>query len=612
MCSRVIVMSVLCVLCFIAGAADADRGIVAEVPTEAKPWTSLDLNNAPEMFRFAVVTDNAGGPRWGIFGEAMDKINLLQPEFVMSIGDYVEGYEESREGLQRQWERFQKDVDRLEMPFFFVPGNHDVGRRHWAEIYEERYGVRYYHFVYKDVLFLCLNTNDGPDFNTGMSEEQVEFVRGVLEKNRDVRWTLVFQHKPLWNDDKQEGWKAIEAMLRGRNCTVFAGHTHNYLYQEKDGISYFTLATTGGGTALRGVAYGEFDQVAWVTMTREGPRVANLLLDGILPKDLRTPELAEKFAQFRGGKAVRATPIVQAEGTFSRGTSTLSIANPADSPMRITVLMETAPGIHVEPATVAAVIPPMSEQEVELTVISGELMPVAEVQPVVLHWTANYDSRENTPSINLEGEVRVPVDAPHTIPVADTKIVIDGNLKEWDMLPFVVNQPSGIYVNAGAWKGVTDTAFRFGVKRSYDMLYVAVRVIDDESVFDGWKYWEDFAMVAVDARASVTDDPKQGVFSVIAGPEVSAEQAAEYEMGEQPDGVSHASVRTADGFTVEYAIPLSYLNVHQGGAWSHVRLNVSVSDFDKHDARDGVTILHWRPEWTGATAYAEAGVFRRD
>src|SRR5690606_1213795 len=119
-------------------------------------------------------------------------------------------------------------------PFFFVPGNHDVGRRHWAEIYEERYGVRYYHFVYKDVLFLCLNTNDGPDFNTGMSEEQVEFVRGVLEKNRDVRWTLVFQHKPLWNDDKQEGWKAIEAMLRGRNCTVFAGHTHNYLYQEKD------------------------------------------------------------------------------------------------------------------------------------------------------------------------------------------------------------------------------------------------------------------------------------------------------------------------------------------------------------------------------------------
>ena len=581
------------------------------VDTDAKPWSNLDFNDGAGVIRFAVVTDNAGGPRWGIFGEAMDKINLLQPEFVMSIGDYIEGYEESREGLQLQWTRFLKDIDKLEVPFFFVPGNHDNGRKLWAEIYNERFGVPYYHFVYKDVLFLCLCTNDGPDNNTGIGQTQVDYVKQVIEEHPDVRWTLVFQHKPLWNEKGQETWGQIEAMLKDRNCTVFAGHTHNYLYQEKDGISFVTLATTGGGSTLRGAAYGEFDEIAWVTMTEEGPRIANLLLDGILPKDVRTPELAEKLALFRGGKAIRATAVVQNEESFSRGMSTLTISNPADTPLRVKVLMETAPGVHVEPATVDAVIPAKAEQKVDLAVIAANPIAVSEAQPVVLQWTASYDAQDNTRSIELEGVTRILIDAPHTIPVIDAPIAVDGNLTEWDDLPFVVNQPGDIYVNASAWKGVTDTAYRFGVRRSENTLYVAIRVVDDESCFDGWKYWEDFAMVAVDARAKADDDPKTAIFSLIAGPEVSEEQGAEYQMGQAPEGIERASVRTSDGFAAEFAIPLSYVNERQGGSWSHLRLNVSVSDFDEHDARDGATILHWRPDWTGPNAYAEEGVFLR-
>ena len=44
------------------------------------------------------------------------------------------------------------------MPFFYLPGNHDVGNDVADEIWDELYGVRYYSFVYKNVLFLCLNT----------------------------------------------------------------------------------------------------------------------------------------------------------------------------------------------------------------------------------------------------------------------------------------------------------------------------------------------------------------------------------------------------------------------------------------------------------------------
>ena len=39
---------------------------------------------------------------------------------------------------------------------------------------------------------------------------------------------------------------------------------------------------------MRGTALGEFDHVTWVTMTEQGPRMANLLVDGILPDDVTT------------------------------------------------------------------------------------------------------------------------------------------------------------------------------------------------------------------------------------------------------------------------------------------------------------------------------------
>ncbi len=605
---------ILAVLLAVGGGAAAheptrtDGGIDPAVDTEAKPWTSLELNNDPNVIRFAVVTDNAGGPRPGVFGEAVAKLNLLQPEFVMSIGDFIEGYEDTREALNLQWDRFLADVAKFEMPFFFVPGNHDVGRPLWAEIYAERFGVAYYHFVYKDVLFLCLNTNDGPENGTGISDAQIEYVRKTLADHPDVRWTLVFQHKPLWNENN-EGWKRVQELLKDRSCTVFAGHTHNYLSQEDEGISFITMATTGGGSRLRGPAFGEFDGVVWVTLNENGPRVANLLLDGILDKDFRTPKTAKGLALFSTGQAVAASPVLYEGPRFESGVSRLSLTNPLDMPLRVKVLTETEPGMRVEPSTVSAIVPGGSTKEVELRITSDEPRASEDVQPVVLHWEAAYDTDDNTPSVKLEGQHRVPIDAPFTIAVRDSAPTVDGRLDDWDDLPFRVDQPGEIFQNATAWKGPHDGSYRFAVARHGDHLYVAVKATDNEPCFDGWKYWEDFAMVVVDGRGSNDEDLRESAFSVTAGPEFPPEQGALYSMGEAPPGVQSASVATEDGFTAEFAIPVSYLEERQGGDWRRVRLNVAVSDFDRGDARDGVTILHWRPQWTTRNTYPESGLF---
>ena len=70
--------------------ADRAKPLIDVEPVN--PWTHLDLRNDPQDFQFVIVTDRTGGHRPGVFPDAMRRLNLLQPEFVMSVGDLIEGF----------------------------------------------------------------------------------------------------------------------------------------------------------------------------------------------------------------------------------------------------------------------------------------------------------------------------------------------------------------------------------------------------------------------------------------------------------------------------------------------------------------------------------------
>ena len=274
-----------------AAQAFADRSIRVAPIAGPVPWTHLAAKNGEDAFQFAIVTDRTGGMRQGVFDSAVQKLNLLEPEFVISVGDLIEGYTENQQQLRAEWDEFDGLVRGLAAPFFYVPGNHDLSNDVMRETWRERYGPSYYSFVYKNVLFLCLNSMDGELHR--ISDTQVAWLASELQKHQHVRWTLVFLHTPLWDDPSgntpdTSKWAPIEAALGARRYTVFAGHHHRYVKRERGNHKYFTLATTGGGSALRGPGYGEFDHVVWVTMTRAGPEVANLMLDGIRDEAVRT------------------------------------------------------------------------------------------------------------------------------------------------------------------------------------------------------------------------------------------------------------------------------------------------------------------------------------
>jgi hypothetical protein len=319
---------------------------------ERNPVSHLRWNDTAEEFQFAIVSDRTGSHRANVFAQAVHKLNLLQPAFVVSVGDLIEGGKKASKQLQKEWDEFDSFVNKLTMPFFYVAGNHDVGVKETASFWEDKLGRRHYHFVYRDVLFLMLNADDPPGSIGFISPEQRAWAKQTLDANRDVRWTIVIVHRPLWtfNDGAKNGWKEIEDALAGRHYTVFCGHVHRFQKFVRHGQFYYQLATTGGGSALRGVEQGEFDHLTWVTMKKDGPLLAHITLDAIHAENLQPFETNESDslrtkltlhpvrgqAFFEGtpmpgavvtltgigeaNKTVKVGGIVQADGSFALTT----------------------------------------------------------------------------------------------------------------------------------------------------------------------------------------------------------------------------------------------------------------------------------------------------
>lgn len=297
----------------------------------AKPWTSEDFRDNPDNFQFVIIGDRTGGANQeGTFKLAMGQLELLQPEFVINVGDLIEGYSDDRAELNAEWDEVDGRIKATGIPFFHTPGNHDIANKTAQTVWRDRYGASRYYFVYKDTLFVVLDTEDPPreapadireklemynrlqtedperartmlaEFMSDesvvaglaqpvvFSDDQLDFVRKALAKHPNVRWTFLFLHEPAW--EKSDGnFNVLQGMLKGRGHTFFAGHLHYYDYDDIDGNEHITMGPAGASFHHEGP--GNVDHIMWVTMTRDGPQIANIALKGIFDRRGLDPSL---------------------------------------------------------------------------------------------------------------------------------------------------------------------------------------------------------------------------------------------------------------------------------------------------------------------------------
>ncbi len=323
---------------------------------------TLPLPSEEDAFFFVVYGDRTGGPAEGIsvLKDAVRDTNLLEPDFVWTVGDLIQGYN-TTEPWMEQMREYTGVMDELLCPWFPVAGNHDVYWRgegkpegeHEAH-YEMHFGPLWYAFEHKNCMFIALYSDEGnpetgektfrdPE-NQKMSDEQFAWLKSMLHEGRDKDHIFLALHHPRWlKGGYGDDWDKVHAELvkAGNVTAVFAGHIHRMRYDPKDGIDYVTLATVGGHNQGQVPEAGMLHHFNIVTV-REG-QVAHAAVPVGEVMDVReiTGELADQARALAGTVPAFDRALPMGMDGLADEVVTVTLENPTDWDLDVTVMPDS-------------------------------------------------------------------------------------------------------------------------------------------------------------------------------------------------------------------------------------------------------------------------------
>ena len=307
-------------------------------------------------FKFVVIGDLTGGrhSEGTVFTEAIREINLIDPDFVISVGDLIEGYSDSPEQVEAEWDAFEDEIGELNRPFYYVFGNHDATTPVMIDIARDRYKNLYYSFDHRRCHFIVLfsETRNEEGMHQGLvgDRRQIAWLKRDLALHADAVHTFVFFHRPEISPE-------IENLFAERPTTVFTGHHHIYRQFTEGSINTHTLGSTGGRMHEDLYSGGLFHYML-VTVSGEKVTPAIVRVGAILPNDFLSVDQQDKIAAARA--AVQNVSLALPEATRPvDGTLEIEIPNPLPMPIRVTC------GWLVKPGTAWTVDPAETELIVE-------------------------------------------------------------------------------------------------------------------------------------------------------------------------------------------------------------------------------------------------------
>lgn len=278
------------------------------------------LPAAADAFRFAVIGDRTGSYVGEVFEEIIDEVRLFDPDFVICVGDLIEGYTDDTLALHAQWDTIVENVSRLPCTFYYVAGNHDLQNERDRSIYKKRTGYhRYYSFDYHNNHFIVLdNTMTYWSAPEDMDDAQIAWLRADLAQNDDKENIFVFYHIPTYLYALETDTTDVLAELfeQYHVTTVFTGHHHTYAHMMHNGVEYINVGSSGGGMSTGEFVRGHFYQYLFVTVRGSAHEIALVEKGSVHERDVVTIDDLRQIAR-ADEEAVFMAPIITREGSTS-------------------------------------------------------------------------------------------------------------------------------------------------------------------------------------------------------------------------------------------------------------------------------------------------------
>ena len=244
----------------------------------------MNIGSDRPVFSFAIVADthltrseilsfegsDASGNRLGaLYDDLVARVNAMNPAFVVHLGDITDPVPTSPD-FNGSAEVFHKASEVFSMPYYLVPGNHDIGEKIHPALpriddqvsitrraigqYEQNFGRQRYSFEHEDCLFVVINTML---MNSGLEEEheQWDWLKQTLSVGVGKR-IFVFAHYPLYlsardepdyydNIDEPARTQLVDLLAQYPVEGYYAGHVHNFFYNYLNDMHQFALPSTG-------------------------------------------------------------------------------------------------------------------------------------------------------------------------------------------------------------------------------------------------------------------------------------------------------------------------------------------------------------------------------
>ncbi|MEO8370884.1 MAG: metallophosphoesterase [Candidatus Solibacter sp.] len=221
---------------------------------------------------FVLLGDRTGEVQAGIFEGIWRQISEGKAEFVVSVGDSIQGGNDAT--AESEWRAFRRVLEPYnKIPLYLSPGNHDIWSAPSERLFQQ-YAAHppHYSFDAGGVHFTVLDNSRSDGWPPG----ELAWLESDLRAHSAAPVKFVVSHRPSWLLDAALGNAngPLQKLTKQYGiCCVIAGHVHQLIHAELDGVRYIALPSAGGHLRLSG-KYEDGWFFGWTEVAIKGREVS--------------------------------------------------------------------------------------------------------------------------------------------------------------------------------------------------------------------------------------------------------------------------------------------------------------------------------------------------